>query len=277
MKVTSVEIQPQGSSNVAVLSFRDPRRINPYNVLGIEGLDADEIISKFYSAPGNSGKFYDMSPGNKVIGVRVELNPNFSTSQSFSDLRDALSRMISATRTGFVDIRFKNGETVVAVISGLISKFENVIMSQEQEVKITIDCGDKMLQAPSRVDVASLAIVDGAVNFEDLLSTAHHGFTFQAAILNAIPSFEISSGDVWSFVVSPVGGFLVDDILAFSSETGNKYLYIIRGSSVIYLADVIQTGSIWPIQFYGDNVFEIANPTDVEFLEASYYPTYWGV
>ncbi len=47
MRVTSVELHPANSSDICVLSFRDPTHANPYNVKEIIGLDADEIVPRF--------------------------------------------------------------------------------------------------------------------------------------------------------------------------------------------------------------------------------------
>lgn len=280
MNITSIEFHPEGSSQVVVLSFRDPRRLNPYNVKALDGLDVDEIRPKFYSGSGSpTKKFQNLSPGERKVVARIELNPTFSEEQTYSDLRDDLYRMISSSRTGVVLIKFKNGNTVVAQLPGTISKFEAPIMTKTPEVQITFDCGDVMLQAPTRteIDVDSLDLSN--FTLPDPLSTAHHGFALSINILDPMPSFSMfdPSDPLWSFDVSPVGGFEDNDILAISSELNNKYLLIIRGLTAIYLADVLLPGSVWPIMFPGDNTFGFYNPSSLALLEASYFPTYWGV
>src|SRR5690349_10437174 len=119
MKLTSIEIHPENSSDVAILSFRDPNTINPYNVKGITGLDADEIVPRSYGGSG-SFKFYNLSLLNREIVFKVGLNPRFSDHKSYSDLRDNLYRMISSSRTGKIQIQFKRGTDVIAVISGFV-------------------------------------------------------------------------------------------------------------------------------------------------------------
>lgn len=278
MKITSVELHPANSSEIAVLSFRDPKRINPYNVKTIVGLDADQIVTRFYKGSGNSGRFYNLTLEKRNIIVRIELNPSFATG-SYSDLRDALYKMISSSRTGSIEIKFKNGTNVLAVISGFISKFEAPNFTKTPEVQITVNCSNTMLQAPLPVYLDTAAIIPTAINFRDDISTAPHGFAMQIGVLEPATTFTISDPNDpnWSFQATPVNGFFTDDILAFSSELNNKYFYIIRGVTPIYLADVITPESVWPIQFPGDNLFTIAEMSKMTFLSVSYYPTYWGV
>ncbi len=100
---SSVELHPANSSDVCVLSFRDPTHANPYNVKEIIGLDADEIVPRFYGGSGNS-KFYNLLLEKREIVIRVELNPKFGEFETFSDLRDKLYRLIASSRTGIIQI-----------------------------------------------------------------------------------------------------------------------------------------------------------------------------
>jgi hypothetical protein len=277
MKITSVEIHPTGSSDVCVLSFRDPRRLNPYNIKAIAGLDADEIVPKYYGGSGAS-KQYNLSIEKRDIVVRIELNPNFALNQSVSSLRDDLYRFIAASRSGTVQLRFKNGNNVVAGLSGFINKFEAAHFSKTPEVQLTIACEDPMLRGvdPISIDVGDLS--PALTTIEDDLSTAQHGFTFEMEFDANLASFNIHDpDDNWSFEITPVGGFLNNDVLHFSSEKNNKYLHVVRSGNTIHLADVITSGSIWPIIFPKTNEFVCENPGSLTWLSISHYPTYWGV
>jgi hypothetical protein len=48
MKITNIDLLSSDDTLVANFSFRDPGTINPYIVKEIVGLDADEIVPKFY-------------------------------------------------------------------------------------------------------------------------------------------------------------------------------------------------------------------------------------
>ena len=277
MKVTSVEIQADGSNQVVVLSFRDPRRLQPFNVKTIVGLDADEIIARYYGVSGTK-KYYNLSLEKREPVIQIELNPDFSVDQTYSDLRDQIYKMIASSRTGIINVRFKNVAEVVAVVSGFVTKVENSLFDKVPGVSITINCAEPLLKAPTPTVIDILTLSTASANIQDLKSTAPHGFIFEMGFLNPVATFEVYPPDnEWSFAVEPVGGFLAGDILHFSSELNNKYLYVVRGGNTIHLADVIQSGSIWPILFPGDNVFEFSNPTDLVWEAVSHYPTYWGV
>lgn len=279
MKITSVEINPEGSSNVCVLSFRDPRRLNPYNVTGIVGLDAEEIAPKYYgSSIDASKKFYNMSLERRDIVVRIELNPDFSVDQSYSDLRDELYRLIASSRTGVLWLNFKNVNENVAAISGRVTKFEAAHFAKTPEAQITIKCDDPMLRAlvPTEVPVAGLD--PAATTITDSLSTAPHGFAFEMGFVAPVAAFGIYEPSLdWGFVVTPSGGFIANDVLYFSSEDRNKYVYMIRGGVTTYLADKISNDSAWPLIFPGENDFICLEPADMAWNAISYYPTYWGV
>lgn len=281
MKLTSVEIHPDNSSEVMVLSFRDPQSLNPYSVKSILGLDTDEIVPRYYGANGST-KFYNLSLENRNIVIKAGLNPNFADSESFSDLRDRIYKMIASSRIGRVQLQFKNGTEVIAAIHGFFSKLETPHFEKEQTVQLTVKCDEPMLKAlqPVRVNVAGLYPADSRI--VDSKSTAPHGFVFDMNVDSACPAIKIlDPGDLtWSFEVVPVGGFLAGDVLHFSSEYNAKEIYVLRGEAKIYLADKITLGSIWPVLFPGENRFGFLTytmPIGLTWNTISYYPTYWGV
>lgn len=279
MKLTSVELHPAGSASVCVLSFRNPAGTNPYNVKGIGGLDADDIVSRFYGGSGNSARFFNLALEARSIPIRIGLNPRFNLDESFSSLRDELYKLIASSRTGTIEVQFLNGEDVIATLTGFVTKFEAPHFEKTQEVILTIKCDDPMLRAPEAtvVDVEELDPAETLI--QDLLSTAPHGFTFELSFQDDMASLIIGDpdDDTWLFTVSPAGGFLEDDVLHFSSENNDKYLYLVRGMTTIHLADKILSGSVWPILFPGDNTFELTTAADVTWESISYRPAYWGV
>lgn len=295
MKITSVELRPEGSSEVIELSFRDPKNLDPYQVKSIAPLDADELTPQFYGTSGDSAKkYYNLALKQRQPVVLIGLNPRFGavTENSYSELRDRLFRLISSSRTGIVKIVFKNGLTEVAAISGTVAKLEASLFTENPEVQITFNCPDPMLKSISR---RSLLTAPSPLTLTTPLlsipngdkSTAPSGFRFIAEIEESVSTLVIkpSNSSEWSFVIKPhLGGFLSRDILHFSSENRNKYLYFMRGSVKTHLADVIGSMSIWPIIFPSDNAFDITKvvgstitPLPLKFTSISHYLTYWGV
>lgn len=278
MKLTSVELRPVNSSDVAVLSFRDPGRQNSYNVKAIVGLDADDIVPRYYGGSG-AAKFYELSMGKRTIVVRISLNPKSRENQTYSSLRDGIYKLIASSRTGQLQILFKRNNSIVAVISGFVTKLESPHFNKEQEVQITVSCDEPMLKAPNRTVISVSSLNTTLVNLQDSVSTAPHGFIFDMKFLANTASLTMAdpNDDSWSFDVAPFGGFLLDDILHFSSEYNNKTLYLTRGVTDYYLAETIVPGSIWPILFPGDNIYAFSTPENVEWTKLEYYATYWGV
>lgn len=296
MKITSVELHPDGVTDVHVLSFRDPRRVNPYNVRGITGLDADNIVPKFYGASGDAvANYHNMSMPNRVMGMDIDLNPDFSLGKTYSDLRDDLYRIIASSRTGLVQVQFKNADVIVAVISGFVSKFETPHFDRNPTIKLSMDTIEPMLMAPNLVVLAGAGIIADdipepptpkhhkIVHINDPLSTAPHGFKFQLTVVAPFGSLVVRQ-DPAIFTVNPAApGFLLGDVIHFSSIMNQKELYISRAVGggdpdlIIGLADKIQTGSFWPIMFPKMNDIRFDGSEKYTIDSISYYPTYWGV
>lgn len=278
MRVTSVELHPAGAGAAAIMSFRDPGRLTPYNVKSIEGLDADGIVPRYYGGSG-SMKFYSLSLEKRDVVFQISLNPRPGEDETYSGLRDDLYKLIASSRTGLVEIQFKNGTAVTATVSGFVTKLGAPLFEKEPVVTITVSCPEPMLKAPDMVDVSLVGIDPSEFSITDAISTSPYGFKFVASYSDVAPSFRIFNPDdlTWEFEVIPAGGFLTGDVLHFSSEVNDKYLYLTRSAVDIHLGDVIQSGSVWPIMFPGLNTFSIEDYDDFTFSSITYYPTYWGV
>lgn len=285
MRVTSVELRPEGASEVIQLSFRDPRSLNPFQCKSIAPLDADELTPQFYGTSGDSTKrYYRMTQKTRQPVALIGLNPRYGEEDdnSYSELRDRLYRLIQSSRTGVVHIVFQADDVDVAVISGTVSKLEAGHFTSKPEVQITFNCPDPMLKSPDRFYLVGgpgqPPVVEDDITIIDEISTAANGFRFEAEFDAAYSSFIMSppgGSPEWTFDVRPYGGFLTGDVLHFSSETTDKYLYIRRSGTTIHLGDAIQTNSIWPILFPGTNAFHTNHA--VQWNKIDHYVTYWGV
>lgn len=268
MRITSVALIPAGSASACELSFRDLTRKSPYNVKTIVGLDADEI------APGAH------LLEKRDIVMRISLNPDATENDTYSSLREDLYKLIASSRTGIVQLQFKNGAVVVAVISGFLTKVEAAHFDKEPDVQLTLSCtDDPMLRAPVPISFDVVAVDPSLTVVTDDISTAPHGFTFELAFGFALASLVITDPEdsSWFFTVTPAGGFVTGDVLHFSSEHNNKYLYIQRGPTVIHVGEAILSGSSWPTIFPGENRFAIANAANLDWVSMRHRPTYWGV
>jgi hypothetical protein len=285
MRLTRLSLYSSDLSEAISFSLRYADPEAQYIVRSIVGLDAEEIISKFYGfGLKTKPRFYDLSLKPRDIVMRISLNPNFRIDESYSDVRDQLYRAISATRSGLVTIHLLSGATTVAKIQGYISKFESSYFVETPEVQLTIRCDDPMFRAinPVSLDGDDISSVSPMV-IGDSLSTAPHGFTMKTTLQFSGTVFNIQDDPTnpeWKFTVTPLApGFQNGDELYLSSEYSDKALYMVRAGVTTYLADKIAPSSVWPLLFPGANefYFVVQQPGYVVVDEVEFYPAYWGV
>lgn len=281
MDITNIIIRPKNSSEICKLNFKDPGAKEPYNVKDIIGLDADEIISQLYGSSRDSKvKFFNLSLRKREIVIQMELNPRFYRNETYGSLRDNIFRMIASARTGLIQVRFNNGDNVVAAIEGFVQKVESPTFNKTQEIHLTISCNDPMLKSLRRTEVDVSGLDPALTVITDDVSNAPHGFKFAIRVLENVSWFAIADpyDQTWDFQMLPAGTtFMKDDIIYFSSEYNDKQIYLTREASPIYLANIVVSGSIWPLLFPGKNSFVLANPESYAWNSISYFETYWGV
>jgi hypothetical protein len=292
VKIDNISLYTNGRE-VANFSFRDPSSRKPYVITNSTGLDADEIVAKFYGACGVTGKkFHNLSLKKRQIVIRISLNPDFSTGKTYSDLRDDMYKAVSASRTGLVELRFNQGLASVAVTSGFVTKFESPYFTADPEVQITIDPIITNLQGFDMVELDPYSL-EMANTIVDPFSTAPHGLYFELTMDAIADRFIVrDSGECsWQFTVEPglIGadeGFLVGDKLVVSSNVDDKYVYIVRDDVKLQIMSKVIPGSIWPVIFPGPTDFEFlttgattpeGETEDYTWNAMSYYPSYWGV
>jgi hypothetical protein len=281
MRVTDISLYSNNIETVAFsLSQAEPDA--QYYVRDMAGLDSEDLIPRFYGFGAQTKtKFYDFVLKPRLIVIRFVLNPRFNLDESYSDVRDGLYKSISSARSGLIYLHFNSGGSTVARIAGFITKFEVPYFTPLPEVQLTVRCDDPILRGVNPVLYKQGEIkITNPIIIPDSLSTAPHGFSFQVTFKAACPSFTIQDqqdNPDWKFQVIPSGGFLVGDILNFSSEHINKQLYITRGATVIYLVDKITTDSIWPVIFPGTTTLYFVDIASFDWNSVEYNAAYWGV
>lgn len=281
MQITSVQLVSNNRA-VAEFSFRDPRARNPYVAKLITGLDAEDVVSKFYGFSNSDGTpFNNLTPKRGPIAFDVHLNPEFTENSTYSSLRDELYKAIASTRSGAVKVCFKYKELVVAEISGRITKLEAEHFSGTPRAIVTVQ-PDKFstLRSPDlyKEDVSSMGAHSTVV---DSISTAPHGLDIAVTCTNDLGFFALydlsEDGTTynWTFIVD--FDFLAGDVLHINSATNKKSIYVDRGGVITPVADRIRTGSQWPVIFPKENQFLTNTINYFEWTSLSYYPTYWGI
>lgn len=281
MRVTSVSVIANESEAIR-FDLRNVESKSPYQVRTIIGLDADELIPKFYGfSRDGSKKFFDFSLKPRTIVMRIVLSPRFHLGESYSYIRDNLYRTISATRSGEIELQFHAGASTVARINGFITKFEVPYFSKTPELQLTVRCNDPFFRSinPTIMEASDLGYSNPVV-VADSASTAPHGLHMHVTMTAAIPSFTIQDRQTdpeWMFKVLPFGGFQVGDVLHLSSEFTNKQLYYVRGGVTTHLMDKIELTSVWPTVFPGFNEFWFPDMGSFTWGDLEYITTYWGV
>lgn len=282
MKITSVELRPAGSTDIFELSFRDPSSRNRYQVKAIQGLDADEITSRYYGTGGSGSKFYRPTLVKRQPVFLMGLNPRFSggdDENSYSSLRDRLYKAINSSRTGIIEIRFLNGTTPVAYINGRVIKFEAGLFTEKPEVQITFDTEYPMLRALSRTTLGPFGVND--ITITDSASTAQHGLRaqikFDADHNNlVITGNEPPEGRAPDWALEIIYAFKTNDKLTLANESSGLELYVERSGGRTNLADKVKSGSMWPLIFPGANRLRCPFYW-VTWESVSHIQTYWGV
>lgn len=281
MRLTSIDLYSNGLP-VAALSFKNPDSSNPYTATAIDGLDAEQINAKFYGlAVTSKKKQYNLSMSERDVTIHISLTPSYSTGGSYSELRDALYKSVYSSRTGLIELRFKDDAITKAVLSGFVTKFESPRFTKTPEVNLTIRCPEPMLKAPIRTDI-TVAGLGSTFTITDSVSTAPHGMKFDLTFNADTPTFIIkdAASPEWTFTLDPVSvggvsGFKNNDHLYVCSETGDKSVYLVRSSVTYPLADKIVPGSSWPLIFPLVNNFVVTTGA-FTWNAMSHIQTYWG-
>jgi hypothetical protein len=280
MIVTGVDLYSDYSEDPIELSFRDVRSVNPYRVTGIQGLDADDIVPRYYASGAQGDKYFNFALRKKDVVVQISLNPRHSEGETYSSLRDHLYRAISSSRSGQVRLVFKNDDAEWAELKGFIGKVEASHFSKTPDIQLTINCIDPMLRSidtyavdTDGMDVSNPVIVDA-------VSTAPHGLTMALWFTADRASYTIqnkASSPDWTFTITPtaLGGFDTGDIVLYTNDLNSKGLTLLRGASTYQLADSVVAGSIWPMIFPGSNAF--FGHSSVDWASIQFKHAFWGV
>lgn len=290
MNVTSIELWSNldyttGATNKkhATLSLSNVSYTDSYLIKSVSGLDNAEIVPKYYGTGTGivlAYQYYSMVPPPRVVSFLIKLNPQ--PGETVGELRDELNKMISYTRRGTIEIKFKNGTDHVASLFGLVTKFESSIFTSDSEVQITITCSYPFLKGPTFYElVGTTAVLDPSnPTINDLLSTAPHGFRMQlqfTGLFAPLTSFTIQG--IYGQTVAPFvirHTFYNGDNLYINTEEENKSVYVVSSGVTKYLADKLDANSIWPVMFPGNNRITLST-TYFTWVSLKYKTLYWGI
>lgn len=298
MLIDSVSIVAQNTTRALDFRFRDSRNRLPYQVRSITGLDADEILTLYAGRSANNKEaFRYQSRGPRSIVMLLGLNPDWSSGQTFSDLRDAVYRFVGSSPTGLVEIRFNYGTSndnshVKAVFTGSISKVETNHFVDRPEIQLTIESEETpMLESLNYLTMTPVwepisdPLGDRAVNLSDEISQAAHGFSTSFTFSGVSDGFKMEGKEGLLGLTFEIVGFTFQsgDVLNLSSIRSALSLSVDRAGETIHLIDKITAESIWPVVFPGDNYYTwttngILGPDGVaDMNDVSWKSAFWGI
>lgn len=276
MRINTIQLFSNGVQKLD-LTLNRANRTNQYIVQTMSGLDTDDIGMLVTGAHTQTGaNFYTPKLRPRTISLKIRLNPSYGVgSPSSGSLRDDIYRLIGGSPDGMVQLRFLDGSTNVANISGYITKLENDLFSKEQEVQLTIRCEQPLFRSLTTVNPAISSF--NPLSVTDSLSTAPHGFQMRINLSGSLSSIRITDTNdglhSWFFEVTY--NFVSSDTFQFSSMEDDRYVRTLRAGIMTQLGDRVTPGSQWPLIRPGINNFYVnANGVVNSF---SYYNTYWGI
>ena len=286
MRVTNIEIH-SGDVKLMDLNLRAPSANDRYLVKAIYGLDADEVVPRFYAtSAADSTPFLRMGLKDREIVIRLSLSPSWGIGETYSELRDSLYRGISGSRSGLLRMLFKAAGASVAYADVTITKFEVPYSTEQSEVQITFACNDPLFRSDSETSYVSADFGStGFVTVMDSTSTAPHGLLFDITFTGAPTSLIIQDNDIdptWSFTVTPASAFANTDKLFINTEYGNRTVEhwpLGNENLAVSLLDRIAPGSVWPTIFPGENQFYFPGIplTHLSAPNVTYTAAFWGV
>jgi len=299
MNVTEIQLCSNDSTDGlivhATFALRNVNRSQPYIIKSVTGLDVDEIVKTYDDGPA----FFRMVPKQRIVEFSIKANPDYYSSVTFGDLRDNLYRYITSNNKSTrwnddnkLELRFRNGSTYIGSLFGFVTKVESESFTSDMGLKFTIDCPYPFIRstvdlpltinnspgAPSHWRTGTEYTVSARCSYNDTKSTAPHGFKMVVEVLSNQSQFIIwdnRNPDYYLFFV--YFSFLDGDIIHFSSEEDDQYIYYERSMVGYYipLNNTVLWGSIWPYMAPGDNEFDIS--AGMSITEATFKETYWGV
>lgn len=279
MQITALELVAN-DANAISLGLRQPSVKEQYLAKAVYGLDAQEIIPKFYANGLDTGdKYYDFVMRPRELVMRTVLNPNYILNERAGDLRDELYKMISSNRNGELKIIMRNGTTAIGQLFGRVTKFEVPHFSKIQELQMTLVCEDPFIRAIADTELEEDLLGPGpSYEINSAVSTAPHGCVIVMEVTTNTTSFiltEQAADYDWKFQVSYSPGFQVGDIITISSVYNDKYVKFLRGVTETHIADRVTSGSQWPMLFPGVNT--LYRNAQVKLTKVAYKNAFWGV
>lgn len=285
MSVNRLRLRSDKLGEIFTLNLFGTGTPQKYRLRAATGLDADDISPVTYGNGLNSGsRFYTMSLEPRSIVMRIGLNPDVGTGESFQNLRDRVYRAISAGRKPQINFDLMEDSVVKATVEGFITHVEASSFTAQPEVQVTVSCPYPLFTGSEVATTSPSVSGEGLLTIDDTTGTAPTGFQMVVDITNPLSSWGFTDAIDGDWYFNIIYNFLVGDVLYLNTQPGSLEVYVTRFNpglgtyENISLGDRVATDSLWPVLFPGVNYYQISAPTGLYSITSlAYSPKFWGV
>lgn len=276
MKYNKIRLENVSQVDLPLVGVASPS--DKFICKGVEGLGPPENDVSI-----SGGYFQGSTPRPRQVIVRVGLNPDYTTGEVPSDLRDYLYVLLTGgqNKSG-VKISVLQGTTELCNTTGArISRMETNQFSKDPEVVITLECLDAYLVHPFDLSI-SLTGMSLSAPVVTNVGTAPVGFKMRFTLPAGRSYFAISTPgavETLRFNIATLLGANTSagDILEFDTRPGLRKALLYRGVSTFNILPSMDDASDWLVLYAGANTFGFDLGPVSGWSEISYLPKYWGV
>jgi hypothetical protein len=245
---------------------------NPYICKNVDGLGPTEVDVSISNTLYQGGIRQGRRPQLRQIIARVGLNPDWSTGETASDLRDSLYGLLSNDNGDLAEVHLMDGANVAAKTSGDVSKVEIVPFSKTPEVQLTIDCTQPYLEAEDPITTSTLDKVNTVV---DNVGSHPTGFYVEVTLTSNLSSWAFRNDDLSKEMLITYS-LLSGDKILFDTNPGSRSIKINRSSTITDMLPYLSNTSEWLMMHKGVNTFHPSSSA-FNWNAFTYTPKYRGI
>lgn len=267
-----------GSESIALFNQKDPLA-SPFITRSVSGLGPTEVEVNLSQTTQGRGIFVGRRPQLREMTFNIELNPNYSESETSESLREYIYRlqMQSIEEDGSLTLGLYFEGIEVAQTPVFVKRLETAPFAKENIIQLVLSSPDQYLHAPSPIQQMSpdLAITNPTLRNE---GTAPTGFLLNIRITQVRSSFGLSRH--WPTQHLRVDHpFEANDILTIDTQVGSRGVWLTRNNIQTSILGSMSSDSTWLVLPPGNNLFSTtpAGNADHIWVDFSYHPKYLGV
>ena len=243
-----------------------------YICKGVDGLGPSEIELSIANTLNAGGYYQGRRAQNKQIVSLIGLNPDHSTGQTPSDLRESLYGLLSPGHgEDYITVQLVDTSTVVAEMLGYVSKMEINPFSADPEVQITTDCLKAYFQAPNDLFVSPASKITPEI---ENVGTAPAGFHLEVLFTAGITDWTLTHTAGRKMEINYE--FLAGDLLTIDTRPGYRGIWVTRASVTTNIIYALSSDSVWHMLHGGINAFSTSSSA-FDWGDVFYLPQFWGI